>query len=130
MSRRFAGAGAEPSVQELLDDPIAKILMRHDGIEAADVLEVVRLARDRLDQRMPRGEGPVAPFSWIRPVISRVLRTRETVTGKFPLCRIRDARQRVIADETNGTGRLADAIGLDGPANTGPRTLIRRAPHP
>lgn len=41
----------EPSVEELLADPIAHLLMARDGLQTADVLAVVDQARIKLRQR-------------------------------------------------------------------------------
>jgi len=41
----------EPSVEELLADPIAHLLMARDGLQTADVLAVVDQARKTLHQR-------------------------------------------------------------------------------
>ena len=37
MGQVYAKAGVEPPLEELLDDPIARLIMRGDGIEPADV---------------------------------------------------------------------------------------------
>jgi hypothetical protein len=46
--RRWRGAGQEPGLAELLDDPIAELLRRRDGLTRADVEGAVRLARQRV----------------------------------------------------------------------------------
>jgi hypothetical protein len=48
MPHRYAVAGIEPPLEELLNDRIAHLLMRRDGIEPADVWRAVAAARSRL----------------------------------------------------------------------------------
>jgi hypothetical protein len=50
MPHRYAVAGIEPPLEELLNDRIAHLLMRRDGIEPADVWRAVEVARSRLLQ--------------------------------------------------------------------------------
>ena len=54
MERGYATAGIEPQLEELLNDPIAELIMRRDGIAVADVLRTVEMARSRLADRTPR----------------------------------------------------------------------------
>jgi hypothetical protein len=62
MPHRYAVAGIEPPLEELLNDRIALLLMRRDGIEPADVWRAVEAARSRLAQSInPTAEtGPSA----------------------------------------------------------------------
>lgn len=46
-------AGREPTVAELLSDPIAVLLMAHDGITAKEVLDTLKAANNRR-----RTDGP------------------------------------------------------------------------
>jgi hypothetical protein len=39
----------EPSINELLDDPVLQILMRRDGVAREDLLDLVDAARLRID---------------------------------------------------------------------------------
>jgi hypothetical protein len=48
MEQSYAAAGIEPPLEELLDDHIAQLLMRRDGIGPADVWRSVEAARARL----------------------------------------------------------------------------------
>jgi hypothetical protein len=50
MPHRYVVAGIEPPLEELLNDGIAHLLMRRDGIEPADVWRAVEVARSRLLQ--------------------------------------------------------------------------------
>ena len=47
MAQPYATAGIEPPLEELLDDQIAHLVMRRDGLEAADVWRWVQEARAR-----------------------------------------------------------------------------------
>ncbi|HSK40302.1 MAG TPA: hypothetical protein VK943_11095 [Arenibaculum sp.] len=47
----------EPSVEELLADPIAIALMKRDGIDARDVLLLIEEMRRRLGPAGPRAEA-------------------------------------------------------------------------
>ena len=48
MAQPYATAGIEPPLEELLDDPIAHLVMRRDGVDVADVWRWVNEARSRL----------------------------------------------------------------------------------
>lgn len=43
----------EPQIQDLLDDPIAKLLMQMDGVERSTLDPLLKQAADRLDEREP-----------------------------------------------------------------------------
>jgi hypothetical protein len=45
MEREYTAAGIEPPLGELLDDQIARLVMRRDGIGPADVWRSVEQAR-------------------------------------------------------------------------------------
>jgi hypothetical protein len=47
MGQVYAKAGVEPPLEELLDDQIARLIMRGDGIEPADVWRSIAAARAR-----------------------------------------------------------------------------------
>jgi hypothetical protein len=51
MDQAYAAAGIEPPLEELLDDDIARLIMRRDGIGPADVWRSVEAARARLAHR-------------------------------------------------------------------------------
>ena len=51
MEQGYTAARIEPPLEELLNDPIAQLLMRRDGIALADVWRAVELARSRLANR-------------------------------------------------------------------------------
>lgn len=55
---RWAGAGVEPTVEELMADPMTALIMRRDRIGPASVWAVVEEARARL-----RGDLAKAPES-------------------------------------------------------------------
>ena len=48
MGHGYALAGVEPPLEELLDDQIAHLIMRRDGLEPADVWRSIAAARARL----------------------------------------------------------------------------------
>lgn len=48
MTRDYSGAGIEPSLAEVLDDPLVQLLMRRDRLQAAEVRRVIDAARRRL----------------------------------------------------------------------------------
>ena len=48
MAQPYATAGIEPPLEELLDDPIAHLVMRRDGVDVAEVWRWVHEARSRL----------------------------------------------------------------------------------
>jgi hypothetical protein len=50
---RAPSAGGSAFVEEALDDPIVRLVMRRDGITAADVREAIRRARSKVDARLP-----------------------------------------------------------------------------
>jgi hypothetical protein len=53
MERAYSAAGIEPPLEELLDDQIARLVMRRDGIGPADVWRSVEAARARLARKTP-----------------------------------------------------------------------------
>ena len=53
MEHAYAVAGIEPPLEELLDDQIARLVMRRDGIGPADVWRSVEAARTRLARKAP-----------------------------------------------------------------------------
>lgn len=55
-TREWAGGG-EPTLEELLNDPIIHAMMRRDGVERADV----ELALSRRTGRTGGGEGAEPP---------------------------------------------------------------------
>jgi hypothetical protein len=58
MAQPYATAGIEPPLEELLGDPIARLVMRRDGVELADVWRWVHEERARLAHR---AATPIAP---------------------------------------------------------------------
>ena len=44
----WSKSGVEPSVAELLADPVAQIILRYDGVTRADVWAAVERARQEL----------------------------------------------------------------------------------
>jgi hypothetical protein len=55
MEQGYAAAGIEPPLEELLNDRIAQLIMRRDGIALGDVWRAVEAARSRLADRNQRG---------------------------------------------------------------------------
>jgi hypothetical protein len=51
MEQGYAAAGIEPPLEELLNDQIAQLIRRRDGIALADVWRAVEMARSRLAER-------------------------------------------------------------------------------
>lgn len=51
MNREWLTAGTEPSVSELLSDPIVHLVMRRDGIGPSHVKAAIERALDRLSGR-------------------------------------------------------------------------------
>lgn len=52
MEQKYAVAGIEPPLEELLNDPITLLVMQRDGIGVADVQRAVALGRSRLRASM------------------------------------------------------------------------------
>jgi hypothetical protein len=57
VEQKYAAAGIEPPLEELLNDRIAQLVMRRNGIALTDVWRVVQAARERLAQ----GTAPLGP---------------------------------------------------------------------
>jgi hypothetical protein len=57
MAQPYATAGIEPPLEELLDDPIAHLVMRRDGVELADVWRWIHEARSRLGHTAAAEKG-------------------------------------------------------------------------
>ena len=68
MEQGYAAAGIEPPLEELLDDDIARLLMRRDGIGPADVWRSVEAARARLAHG---GQDPAAARRGVDAVAER-----------------------------------------------------------
>jgi hypothetical protein len=45
---RFSLPGIEPTINEMLTDPVCQLVLRCDGLEPEDILQVVAEARSRL----------------------------------------------------------------------------------
>lgn len=67
MTNRMVRSNGEPTIAELLSDPIAQTLMRADGITDADVLAWIGRQRQSLGWRHPqpsrREAGPGRPLA-------------------------------------------------------------------
>jgi hypothetical protein len=48
MSHAYQQAGVEPSLDEVLADPIVRLVLRRDRIEVRDLVQYLDEARDRL----------------------------------------------------------------------------------
>lgn len=55
----------EPSVYELLNDPVMKLVMKRDGIHRTELLFLVEVARMRLRARPMRDQGGRLPASGV-----------------------------------------------------------------
>lgn len=51
MRSHYARAGAEPTLDEVLEDPIVRLVMRRDGVARRDVRQLVEHVRERRDER-------------------------------------------------------------------------------
>ena len=49
----------EPSLRELLGDPVLRVLMERDGVACADLLGAIDTARARLGLVMPQAQAAV-----------------------------------------------------------------------
>jgi hypothetical protein len=49
---RFLAAGREPTLDEVLTDPLVALLMRRDGVSAAQLRAIVTTAQERLRGRV------------------------------------------------------------------------------
>jgi hypothetical protein len=72
MEHQYAAAGIEPPLEELLDDQIARLVMRRDGIGPADVWRSVEAARMRLARKAP-------PDTDKRPGLDAILESSSAV---------------------------------------------------
>ena len=59
-SRRSRQDDAEPSLSELIDDPVIHVLMARDGVGCADLVGAIDVARARLGLG-PWAEAPCGP---------------------------------------------------------------------
>jgi hypothetical protein len=60
MPRKWIERGAEPSLRELMDDPLTKAVMQRDGLTAEQVWIAIREAQRKLAQQSsaePRAGG-------------------------------------------------------------------------
>ena len=68
MEHGYTAAGIEPSLEELLNDRIAQLVMRRDGVSLADVWRAVETARSRLtDRTRQMAEEPREPPAELPP---------------------------------------------------------------
>jgi hypothetical protein len=44
---RYARAGAEPALNEMLDEPIVRLVMERDGVARREVRELIEQQRER-----------------------------------------------------------------------------------
>lgn len=52
---RYADAGSEPSLDEVLEDPIVQLMMRADGVEAAEIRRLFPLPPPPASVSAPEG---------------------------------------------------------------------------
>lgn len=57
MTARWSEPGVEPALEEILSDPIVRLVMRRDHIARADVLAAVYAARARLGLAAAQAEA-------------------------------------------------------------------------
>ncbi len=50
-SEPFAEAGIEPSLEDLLGDPLTRLLMRRDGVSDSSLRALIGVAKERLRAR-------------------------------------------------------------------------------
>jgi hypothetical protein len=60
MSDAYRNAGCEPPLEELLADPIMKLLLARDGIDPADLRCYLRALRARLQAARGHAREPAA----------------------------------------------------------------------
>ena len=53
-SRSAFKLDGEPSIQELIDDPIMRAMMERDGVELTALVELIDDVKSRLEQRSTR----------------------------------------------------------------------------
>jgi hypothetical protein len=51
MKRPYATAGVEPSVEEIISDPVMQFILRRDGLTTAEVWAAIDRARGALASR-------------------------------------------------------------------------------
>lgn len=61
MFRGPKGLAAEPSIRDLMDDPLTHAVMRRDALTAEDVWTVIRQAQRVLAARQRHPWGPCQP---------------------------------------------------------------------
>ena len=57
---RYAVSGVEPSLREVLDDPIVRLVMARDNVSREDVERVIETYRNSRTADLPKTGGPVA----------------------------------------------------------------------
>lgn len=90
MKQSYAAAGIEPPLEELLNDPITRLLMQRDGIGVADVRRAVAAGRLRLWASAP---DSAQELGGLKPTLA------------FPS----DVRTRAAPDNRPGAARPAVA---------------------
>lgn len=65
-------ANAEPSLEELLTDPVARLLMQRDGLRPEQVRSCIGAVQEKLRltrpvERLPAQIGGVRSAEWARP---------------------------------------------------------------
>lgn len=50
LSNKWAQAGQEPSLKEMMADPIVAMVMARDNLQADDVWKVVEKAKERIEK--------------------------------------------------------------------------------
>ena len=61
---RWSEAGDEPSITDVLSDPIVHSLMRADGVHIADLLAIIFDGDDRCAAEMERCHSNETTFDW------------------------------------------------------------------
>ncbi|WP_167730358.1 hypothetical protein [Terasakiella sp. SH-1] len=51
LSKKWAQSGIEPSLKEMMKDPIIELIMARDNLKTDDVWQVVQNAKQQIEQR-------------------------------------------------------------------------------
>lgn len=55
-NKPYLTGGIEPNLQEMIEDPIIQLLMRRDGVQKTDILQIVGLSMSAV-RIVPDSEG-------------------------------------------------------------------------
>jgi hypothetical protein len=74
MTEKYDRAGIEPSLAELLDDPLTRLVMRRDNVSDGELCTAIRAGRARLGLDRPAGGERLCTRNAARPVPPRQLK--------------------------------------------------------